>query len=55
MLQLLQALYQQGWKVGINQTPTVSASALADTGPPLFEILMVKDNGTGQKLLLVPL
>lgn len=52
MLQLLQALCQQGWKVGIDQTPTVSAPA--DAGPPLFEILMVKNKGTGQQLLLVP-
>lgn len=44
MLQLLQVLCQQEWKVGIDQTLIVSS--LADAGPPLFEILMVKDKGT---------
>lgn len=45
-------LCQQGWEVGINQTPTVSVPA--DTGPPLFEILITKDRGTAQQLTLVP-
>lgn len=38
--------------MGINQTPTVSVPA--DTGPPLFEILITKDRGTAQQLTLVP-